>query len=351
MDSDSDFYGDEEEIRELESRVAQFDPSTFWQDRETLTMAAPYIKSESSSTSPAPATQLHNPYEGQYCCAKQLNETIEGFLSRLPPATTNVDSDIPWIYVANPYIPRQDRGGEEAPVEFGADLGKFIEGGEKRLEMCSDFVRVLEARPAIGRGGGRGGGGRGGPTKAMMSREIAKEKAECVDDILMLAKVLKVATGKWMLFIEPAYVNDVWATVARATVKNELGIAAKVAPREERGSKKERLICIYTYDFSDKDDVGRVLARMKQLDLVRTGPGRRPIYYKAEFQDAYTHLGIAGGNPWGLKASLYSSNDIFAHIGEKFGKTPLKREKEEEEDIRRPEKKIKKEEDSDAWTF
>lgn len=86
---------------------------------------------------------------------------------------------------------------------------------------------------------------------------------------------------KWMLFIEPAFVNDVWATVARATVKNELGIAAKVAPREERGSKKERLICIYTYDFSDKDDVGRVLARMKQLDLVRTGPGRRPIYYKA----------------------------------------------------------------------
>lgn len=84
-----------------------------------------------------------------------------------------------------------------------------------------------------------------------------------------------------MLFIEPAYVNDVWATVARATVKNELGIAAKVAPREERGSKKERLICIYTYDFSDKDDVGRVLARLKQLDLVRTGPGRKLIYYKA----------------------------------------------------------------------
>lgn len=84
-----------------------------------------------------------------------------------------------------------------------------------------------------------------------------------------------------MLFIDPAYVNDVWATVARATVKNELGIAAKVALREKSVPKKERLICIYTYDFADKDDVGRVLARMKQLDLVRTGPGSRPIYYKA----------------------------------------------------------------------
>lgn len=174
--------------------MAAFDPSDFWRDREALSMATPYIKAE-SSTSPAPATQLHNPYEGRFHCAKQLNETIEGFLSRLPPATTNVDADVPWIYVANPFIPRQDRGGEEAPAEFGADLAKFVEGGEKRLEMCSDFVRALEARSAAVAAAGRGGG-RGGPSKATMSREIAKEKAECVDDILMLAKLLKVRTGK-----------------------------------------------------------------------------------------------------------------------------------------------------------
>lgn len=183
--------GDEEEIQALESRVEAFDPSDFWREREALTLATPYIKAE-SSTSPPPTTQLHNPYEGRFHCAKQLNESIEGFLSRLPPATTNVDADVPWIYVANPFIPRQDRGGEEAPAEFGADLGKFVEGGEKRLEMCSDFVKALEARSAVV----AGRGGRGGPSKAMMAREIAKEKAECVDDILMLAKLLKVRTGK-----------------------------------------------------------------------------------------------------------------------------------------------------------
>lgn len=84
-----------------------------------------------------------------------------------------------------------------------------------------------------------------------------------------------------MLFPGPAHVNEIWGTVARATVKNELGIAAKVAPREEVGSPKARLICIYTYDFADKDDVARVLAWLKQLGLVRTGPGSRQIYYKA----------------------------------------------------------------------
>ena len=30
------------------------------------------------------------------------------------------------------------------------------------------------------------------------------------------------------------------------------------------------------------------------------------IYYKC---DAFTHLGIAGGNQWGLRASLYGSLD------------------------------------------
>lgn len=84
-----------------------------------------------------------------------------------------------------------------------------------------------------------------------------------------------------MLFVEPAFVNDVWERVAQATVKNELGIAAKVAPREERGSVKERLVCIYTYDFRDKDDIARVLHRLRQLELVRDRAAGKPIYYKA----------------------------------------------------------------------
>lgn len=33
--------------------------------------------------------------------------------------------------------------------------------------------------------------------------------------------------------------------------------------------KKERLICIYIEDFMDKDDVVRVLRRMKELELVK----------------------------------------------------------------------------------
>lgn len=158
-----------------------------------------------------------------------------------------------------------------------------------------------------------------------------------------------------MLFVGPTSVNEVWASVAQATARNELGIAAKVAPREERGSPRERLVCIYTYDFRDKDDIARVLHRLRQLELVRDRAGGKPIYYKAGgclvsvfyrlslpivlvgshmglhtncHTDAFTYLGIGSGNPWGIRASLYSSRDIFAHLKEKEGKTPTKKKEE-----------------------
>lgn len=157
-----------------------------------------------------------------------------------------------------------------------------------------------------------------------------------------------------MLFIPPTNVDAVWSTVVHATLKNELGIAAKVAPRPERGSTKERLICVYTYDFGDKDDVARVLVRLRELDLVKNGPGAKWIYYKTgkvhispslggtlarsficrgrggqtirtvltnlAFQDAYTYLGISSGNPWGIRASIYSSKDVYAEASKKEGR-------------------------------
>lgn len=79
-----------------------------------------------------------------------------------------------------------------------------------------------------------------------------------------------------MLFPSAEYVDSVWSTVARATAENELGTAAKVAP-DDGDVRKGRLICIYTADFSDMEDVTRVLHKLRDLGLV---DGRRYIYYK-----------------------------------------------------------------------
>lgn len=82
-----------------------------------------------------------------------------------------------------------------------------------------------------------------------------------------------------MLFCTPAEVNDVWEIVAKATANNELGIAAKVAPKSlEEDPRKDRLICVYTTDFANKADVGRVLRKMRELRLAEARG--RPIYYK-----------------------------------------------------------------------
>lgn len=81
---------------------------------------------------------------------------------------------------------------------------------------------------------------------------------------------------KWMLFIPPNEVNEVWAVVARATALGDLGTAAKVAPNDGDAAQ---LICIYTEDFTDLEDIERVLRKLKDLGLFN--PRGRPIYYKA----------------------------------------------------------------------
>ncbi|GJC77763.1 UPF0696 protein C11orf68 [Colletotrichum liriopes] len=132
-----------------------------------------------------------------------------------------------------------------------------------------------------------------------------------------------------MLFCQPKDVDEVWRVVARATANNELGIAAKVAPwnpHNDPTGRKDRIVCVYTADFSDKADVTRILQKLRGLRLVETMG--RPIYYKPgaytfliwrrcmyvrtnKGRDAFTYLGIASGNHWDVKASIYSSADLL----------------------------------------
>lgn len=79
------------------------------------------------------------------------------------------------------------------------------------------------------------------------------------------------------MFCEADEVDAVWAVIARGTASNELGIAAKVAPRGN-DDRQPRLLCVYTKDFKDMDDVTRVVSKMRDLGVI-TMKGK-PIYYK-----------------------------------------------------------------------
>lgn len=338
MDADSDFYGmptyniaiytlhttwltrligDEEAVSQLLARVDSSDPAAALRD---LMLTIPSHPGKQARVTATRAGHLHNPYEGvRY--AWQLDETVDAFLARLPPSTTRVTADDHWIYICNPFVPLEPKSQsanqhvsgceDEAPLEHDTELDLFIQGGMERLHLLSDFIGKAKSMAK---------------TKSIATREIKGERALAVTQILGLAHHLHVRCGKWMLFPGPGAVDDVWAVVARATAANELGVAAKVAPkgeeREPQGSA--RLICIYTRDFKDKDDVARVLGRMRELELVRANS--RPIYYKCgkvtrskpsgsalTVPDAYTYLGLGSKNAWDIRASLVCHRSVYCY--------------------------------------
>lgn len=118
-----------------------------------------------------------------------------------------------------------------------------------------------------------------------------------------------------MLFPKLEDAPRYWQKVAEATIDNRLGIGAKISTGLGE-AREERLICIYTKDFFDMDDIRRVLKGLVELGFVSVD-NPRGIYYKP---DAYTYLDISSGNEYGLQASLYSSRDLLRADPSKSGK-------------------------------
>lgn len=167
-------------------------------------------------------------------------------------------------------------------------------------------------------------------TQSTITRKLGPLREQLKEDILDLAVASGVTNGKWMLFPKPEDVNRVWKIVAEAVVDGRLGDTAKVAPADPpepfgaaQKQQASHLICVYTKDFSDLNDVRRVLEELIELGLApRAADGA--IYYKT---DAYTYLNIDSSNSYGLKASLYSSKDI-AGLSKTTAGIPSKRKQQ-----------------------
>ncbi|RMZ89137.1 hypothetical protein DV736_g3631, partial [Chaetothyriales sp. CBS 134916] len=255
------------------------------------------IKSEDnnvSSTIPIGGTvsdgkdkALFNPYEDNPM-AYQLHESFDDFFARLRPSTTTAESGGPWIWIANPHASRR---------LASEDIAGFKQAGSRLLEAYMYNKRSYEEANAT--------------NPAALARKLRPGRDRLEAEILAVAKAKKVTSGKWMLFVSPADVDSVWRVVAKATLDDALGCAAKAATSDSsaNGGKpnRERLICVYTENYSDKTDVERVLLKMKNLDLPVNDRDGRGIYYKC---DAYSYLDIVSGNEYKLKASMYSSRDF-----------------------------------------
>src|SRR5690606_1827169 len=127
----------------LINRVEQLDTEKWWQDRILVP-----LHPQPPRQRPKDVSHLHNPYEG--CSfAWQLTETLDSFLARLPPSTTQASEDLPWIYICNPHVPRKhkseaqnqlSKGNEnEGTEEEGTNLALASEGGITRLHLLTEF--------------------------------------------------------------------------------------------------------------------------------------------------------------------------------------------------------------------
>ena len=113
-------------------------------------------------------------------------------------------------------------------------------------------------------------------------------------------------SGKWLVYVAPEDVDDVWAKVRRATEAGRLGHRSKVATglyafladslerriasgeselepgtaetvlRFYRQRARRRVICVYTYDWKDEGDVMRVRSALRRVGVAAK------IAYKAD---------------------------------------------------------------------
>ncbi|KAG9193846.1 hypothetical protein G6011_03881 [Alternaria panax] len=160
------------------------------------------------------------------------------------------------------------------------------------LEQSLQTCRIIQKEDASG-------------PRGMVTRQLSQESKALQSRISSLANDTNVLSGKWMLFPKSTDVTRIWKQVVANVIDNRLGCTCKVATDD---GKEERLICVYTKDFQDADDVLQVLHELENMGLLN---GSRTIYYKP---DAYTYLNLVRDTAaeYGLQASLYNSWSLLA---------------------------------------
>jgi hypothetical protein len=103
--------------------------------------------------------------------------------------------------------------------------------------------------------------------------------------------------GKWMVFRKPEDVDEVWNGIT-SSIPEKLTVA-KVSTKEYINRQGTHVICIYTKDYRDIEDVKKTLNVLRSLGI------QDRIYYKP---DVMTMANVYGHNS--KTSHLYSSADL-----------------------------------------
>lgn len=134
-----------------------------------------------------PMVALSDRFKGKWF-GHQLVETVNEFLQRLPPATTEGSEELQWmIWISNPYLPLHELNSTEIPSDEGSKTISKVsmlstQGGIMLNELEK---KMLDMRQNLTQ-----------QTAATTSRDISTERGKTVANIQKLAVEMKISTGK-----------------------------------------------------------------------------------------------------------------------------------------------------------
>ncbi len=82
-------------------------------------------------------------------------------------------------------------------------------------------------------------------------------------------------SGKWLVFVPNRDIDEVWSKIRKATEEGRLGDFSKVAtakPNQYASSQDRKVICVYTYDWTDYEDVMRIRDELRTLGITSKIP-------------------------------------------------------------------------------
>ncbi len=84
-----------------------------------------------------------------------------------------------------------------------------------------------------------------------------------------------IRSGKWLIFVPFSEVDEWWDLIKIFTENGFLGNASKVAtarPNPNARDANMKVICVYSYDSDDKQDVMRIRGELKKLGIIQKIP-------------------------------------------------------------------------------
>lgn len=183
ISDDSDFYGTTKTRKKLELRSKKTTTKQLVQrwDRDRATHPAASISVASSKTV---ERILYNRLEG-VSTARQLNETVDEFLKRLPPRTTITSN---WIWVTCPILKGKGKAAEPIHAPELEESPEEMMGRARALlsQFAAEKERLVSAYA--------------NSTQSTVTRKLGPLRERLREDILDLAVGSRVTNGKWMLF-------------------------------------------------------------------------------------------------------------------------------------------------------